>query len=50
MKGTEHRGRKCKETIKIRRPPGKLQQMVRSNRNFHKNCTKNKNKKPKERY
>ena len=33
-----------------RRPPGKLKQMVRSNRNFHKSCTKNKNKKPKERY
>ena len=33
-----------------RRPPGKLKQMVHSNRNFHKSCTKNKNKKPKERY
>ena len=36
--------------LKIRRPPGKLQQMLCSNKNFHKNCTKNKNKKSKERY
>ena len=42
IKDKDHK-RKWKETIRIGRPPGKLQQMVHSNRNFHKNCTKNKN-------